>query len=58
MVDTHYGGCLGITLYDKYMELNDYIEGDPNTLFITFFDGKVIFNSDEDDDGYKEVDFG
>ena len=40
------------------MDLDEYIEGEPNTLFITFFDGKVIINTEEEDDGYKEIDFG
>ena len=56
MVDTQYGGCLGITLYDENLDLNEYVEGDPNTLFITFHDGQIILNSEEE--GYEEIDFG
>jgi hypothetical protein len=58
VVDVHYGGCVGIVLYDENIALNDYIEGEPNTLFITFFDGKIILNTEEEEDGYKEVEFG
>ena len=59
MVDTHYGGCLGIILYDENLDLDEYVEGEPNSLFITFIDGKIILNTGEDDDGYyEEIDFG
>ena len=58
VVDYHFGGCLGLATYDENIDLNSYIEGDPNTLFLAFFDGNILFNTHEDDDGYKEIDFG
>ena len=40
------------------MDYNEYIEGEPNTLFIGFFDGKIILNKNEDEDAYQEIEFG
>jgi len=58
VVDTYYGGCLGIIIYDENLDMNEYVEGEPNSLFITFIDGKIILNTEDDEDGYKEIDFG
>ena len=58
VVDYYYGGCLGFAMFDENIDLCANIEGDPNTLFLSFCDGKIILNTHESDDGYREIEFG
>ena len=52
LISFQYGGCLGIVQFDSNMDFNEYIEGEPNTLFLGFYDGKIILNKNEDEDAY------